>query len=495
MVLYAIEELKKKGYWQSKPVAKRTYNLFLADRGRIKYSKLTVGRKRKIITNFLRGMKEICNKARLARNLKEYCEDIKNRRANSNDDSDDRSIDYRELMPESYIIRSRQLKKNDDDNDEAEQEHNLEGGGQSTIISNDDDDNPNGANDNKDRKEEMKKEHDGDHDGEETNVKKENKEALQPPASRKQQKNDDIGDDDDKLPSKKKNTKKKKVKPDERKAFMEAFEQRQRSSSSSSSSSNAWIAKSTLGFKGKDIKVSNKANDLLDFIDNLEGVWVIQKYIENPMLVEGRKFDIRTWHVVTAYSDTKLKVYTYDEGVLRVSSKRYQNANFDDDIMHITNNAIQQDHQDYGKSERDNLLDFRQFDEILKKKRFPDGKRLTVANHVLPEINKIVITTLRSISDWLLPQPCQAYQILGYDFVITEDGNVRLLEVNLTPGTSNDLVAKMVADMVALTIDSEFPDPNNNAADSQNNGTSCDKSMQRDETNNGFQYVGEISTN
>jgi hypothetical protein len=48
--------------------------------------------------------------------------------------------------------------------------------------------------------------------------------------------------------------------------------------------------------------------------------FVIQKYIESPMLFKGRKFDIRMWVLLT--HDQKL--YLFRDGYLRTSSAAYE---------------------------------------------------------------------------------------------------------------------------------------------------------------------------
>ena len=49
--------------------------------------------------------------------------------------------------------------------------------------------------------------------------------------------------------------------------------------------------------------------------------WVIQKYIENPMLIMNRKFDIRMWVVIPSWNP--LQIYIYKECYLRFSCNDY----------------------------------------------------------------------------------------------------------------------------------------------------------------------------
>jgi hypothetical protein len=69
-----------------------------------------------------------------------------------------------------------------------------------------------------------------------------------------------------------------------------------------------------------------------------ENIFVIQKYIEKPMLINDRKFDIRVWVLVTHL----MEVFVFKEGYLRTSSEKFNlSANLiDNPFIHLTNNAI-----------------------------------------------------------------------------------------------------------------------------------------------------------
>lgn len=50
---------------------------------------------------------------------------------------------------------------------------------------------------------------------------------------------------------------------------------------------------------------------------------VISRYLDNPLLLQGHKFDLRLYIVVTCYDP--LRIYVYREGLVRFASERYSN--------------------------------------------------------------------------------------------------------------------------------------------------------------------------
>ena len=75
--------------------------------------------------------------------------------------------------------------------------------------------------------------------------------------------------------------------------------------------------------------------------------FVVQKYLEKPLLIDGRKFDIRVWVLFTH----EMKVYFFKEGYVRTCSSTYSmKADSLADIkVHLTNNAVQKNLEEYGK--------------------------------------------------------------------------------------------------------------------------------------------------
>jgi tubulin polyglutamylase TTLL9 len=75
--------------------------------------------------------------------------------------------------------------------------------------------------------------------------------------------------------------------------------------------------------------------------------YVCQRYLQYPLVIGGKKFDMRMYCLVTSFSP--LKVYMYRRGFARFTNARYSSRVEDiyDDFMHLTNVAIQKTAENY----------------------------------------------------------------------------------------------------------------------------------------------------
>ncbi|XP_012061131.1 PREDICTED: probable tubulin polyglutamylase TTLL9 [Atta cephalotes] len=109
-----------------------------------------------------------------------------------------------------------------------------------------------------------------------------------------------------------------------------------------------WIVKPVARSRGKGIFLFRKLKDLIEWksreVKSQQSgvpaeIYVVQKYIDNPYLVTGRKFDLRIYVLVTSFHP--LKVWLAREGFARLCGQLFDLENIDDNRVHLTNTAIQ----------------------------------------------------------------------------------------------------------------------------------------------------------
>ena len=108
-----------------------------------------------------------------------------------------------------------------------------------------------------------------------------------------------------------------------------------------------FIIKPDAKSQGKGIYLLKNLNDIDNIRDN-----VAQRYISEPLLVDGLKFDLRIYAVIVGCDP--LKVYINKEGLARFATENYQtpnSANMNQKFMHLTNYSVNKSNQKFMQSE------------------------------------------------------------------------------------------------------------------------------------------------
>jgi len=108
-------------------------------------------------------------------------------------------------------------------------------------------------------------------------------------------------------------------------------------------SQKMFIIKPDSGCKGQGIYLTNE----LDTI-SLDQSVVAQQYIRRPLLIDGYKFDIRVYVLITSVQP--LRVYIYEDGLVRLCTETYRRPtkeNASEMRMHLANYSINKDSENF----------------------------------------------------------------------------------------------------------------------------------------------------
>lgn len=188
--------------------------------------------------------------------------------------------------------------------------------------------------------------------------------------------------------------------------------------------------------------------------------FILQKYLETPLLLNKRKFDIRCYSLLTSINGV-LQCYFYQEGYLRTSCKEFNLKDVTSKIIHLTNDAVQKYSEEYGKFEAGNKLSYSDLQRYFDI-HFP-GKNVFI--DVVEKIREIVkMTVLATFPKLNAFNRKYSFELLGYDFMLDSDLKVWLIEVNTNPclELSAPLLARIIPAMLdntfRIAIDPYFPD-------------------------------------
>ena len=239
--------------------------------------------------------------------------------------------------------------------------------------------------------------------------------------------------------------------------------------------------------------------------------WVVQRYIEYPMLLKGRrKFDIRMWVLV----DSDFRVYMHESGVLRTTSLPFTTDadKLGDDFVHLSNHSIQEHCEAYGKYEATNEMFFDEFGKWLAEEYLvkvdetqhdaedvnwwtartnPEAVRrecgkterhgwypASVERDIMPQMRRIAALTLHAARPLMQGAPGASFgsfHLFGYDFMVDDSLCVKLLEINSSPAVAEALLAQMTRDVVQTGIIPFFEGSQNAASTSGFREISCSR--------------------
>ena len=177
-----------------------------------------------------------------------------------------------------------------------------------------------------------------------------------------------------------------------------------------------WIYKPATLNNGEGIKLFKHIEDIslhYQTLNRLGGDFVIQKYIDNPNLLNGHKYTLRMYVVLSNYQGYKL----YNHGYYNIGRQKYPGKNEIENLAaHLTNEHLTEP--------LPNVI------------QMPTSK-VPEFHLLMPQINNIVDQTINAFTqaspEYFTPVTTKAIDILGFDFLLDENMKLWLIEINHGP--------------------------------------------------------------
>ena len=174
---------------------------------------------------------------------------------------------------------------------------------------------------------------------------------------------------------------------------------------------------------------------------------MVQEYISNPCLLHNSaKFDLRVYVLVTSISP--LRLYVYEEGIVRFASNRYSKSleEIKNQFIHLTNYSVNKNSIEYVPSTNTDSQDGHKW-TLRTLWRYLALCRVANPEQIWANIIDLIVKTVISAESQILVllkqhlknrQSC--FELLGFDIMLDEQFKLWLLEVNITPSLRADSV-------------------------------------------------------
>jgi len=188
-----------------------------------------------------------------------------------------------------------------------------------------------------------------------------------------------------------------------------------------------WIQKPRAGARGEGVSVLTDPEAA-----ETGREWLVQRYVDPPHLLDGRKYTVRCYVVVTTLEP--LRAVLFQDGLVKRATLLYEEASATDPLAHLTNPQIQRSNPDFSAGTfTTGLADY---SAALR----ADGVDPAPLFAAMADLLAFPVAAARetlSRMNWADGAvPGGLFQLLGCDVTVDADLRPWLLEVNLGPSLS-----------------------------------------------------------
>ena len=237
-----------------------------------------------------------------------------------------------------------------------------------------------------------------------------------------------------------------------------------------------WIIKPVASSCGRGIRVIS-ADKAYAISKNNERKMLVQRYLGDPYLIEGKKFDMRLYVLVTGVDP--LRIYLHEEGLIRIATEKYTTKSLKNQYVHLTNYSINKNSKCFHASTKFNFDEKSEnslsdgspqgrdgFKWTLKafKSWLTEKESASTMENTMERVHGLIVKTILAAEPDLshslhatVNYRTNCFELFGFDVLLDSQLNPHLIEVNVSPslaGTSpldNYIKGVLVADVCHVT--------------------------------------------
>jgi tetratricopeptide (TPR) repeat protein len=215
-----------------------------------------------------------------------------------------------------------------------------------------------------------------------------------------------------------------------------------------------FIAKPHRGTGGQGITVTRDVTEVADRDDV-----VVQRYVERPYLVDGRKAHVRLYGLVTSLNP--FRAYLYREGIVRFAPDPYDidDSGLGNVHAHVTNTALHQGHPTLEISKNaaeENIGHIWTLSAYLERMK-ADGRDVEAVRAAMRELASGFLGVLTAEGLFArqakaAPRRAFAFKLFGMDVLIDSDARPWLIEAQRKPALGGAAVVQRVNVQLCRTV-------------------------------------------
>ncbi|XP_059474850.1 probable tubulin polyglutamylase TTLL2 isoform X4 [Neocloeon triangulifer] len=190
-----------------------------------------------------------------------------------------------------------------------------------------------------------------------------------------------------------------------------------------------WICKPVGQSQGRGIFLFREFSDL-----NYASSAVVQKYVTNPLLIGGYKFDLRLYACIPSFRP--LCVYLYREGLVRFATDKFSLGDLNNLFRHLTNSSLNRLGPGYTRQKERVGAGCKWSLKQLRHYLNQNGENDWLLWQRIASI--VALTVLAQNASSPPPPSPNCFEFYGFDILVDTSLRPWLLEVNLSPALGAD---------------------------------------------------------